>query len=103
MARKKKGNGGKRGRNWLQIGFDILGTLIALGPGIDAAWSNIGTPQDIPAAELQIYTGFDAKNPGAGINWSQTAVGVGSVAGGAVVSQIPTIYRRIRSFIRRGR
>ncbi len=97
MARRKRG-GRRRGKDWIQTAFNILGGVIAAGPAIDATVANINTPQNIPVGVLFNYTGYYA--PTGGFDKNKLIGGVASMVGGGVVAAVPKIYRKVKAMFR---
>lgn len=80
-------------RKWVNLGGKILGGLVMAGPTI-SAWNDASTNGGggissltyFPSRVLYYYTGYDT-NTGQ-VNFSNTAYGVGSIAGGLILMRV---------------
>lgn len=96
MARRKRGR--RRGRDYIQLAFNVIGALVAAGPAINVTIQDMqgGVPQNIPKDIGFAYLGIGD----AGIDWGQTVRGLGQVVAGGLVAAVPKIYKKVRAVFR---
>src|SRR5881296_1742311 len=86
--RKRRGGRGFRVGKYVNIVFKLLGLGVATAPAIQGIKDNLSDPARIPVAVGYNYSGIDVSNPGGGVNFAQTTVGVGAILVGLLLAKV---------------
>lgn len=97
----KKGNGHhKRGLpktvgGWFSLSFKLLGAGVVASPAIIQIKNQLdgGTPEQIPAAVMAGYTGYDPSTGAFSV--AELEGGIAAIVGGIVLAKVGTIVGRM--------